>query len=103
MRYNLKWGAFQVRWDIFETSWRERDWVYPPVEGKNGFIGSATTWVGVFTGYDHFDPATNSTDDTVTFPQSAGRAEDSGHVVDSESWWFGKLGNGSQIALGNYK
>ncbi|EXF86199.1 subtilase [Colletotrichum fioriniae PJ7] len=95
----LLWGTRQTRWDIYEAGWTERQWVYPPVEGQNGYIGSAASWVGSGE-IQTFDPAQYDPNDTFTYPitdiyRNAG-------ATYHEHWWFGKLGNGTQIAPGNY-
>ncbi|KAI1466675.1 subtilisin-like protein [Daldinia caldariorum] len=87
------WGSKQVRWDIYEAGWNESQWSYPPVEGENGYIGPAASWNGDGANFDDrfYDP-----NNTFTYP-----------LTDTlrgggDRTWFGKLGNGSQIANGNY-
>ncbi|KAJ9149758.1 Subtilisin-like protein [Pleurostoma richardsiae] len=89
------WGAKEVRWDIFEEDWSESQWSYPPVPGENGYIGPATYWVGVGS-TSYFDPRYYDPNDTATYPVT------DIYRSSPEFWWFGKLGNGSQIELGNY-
>ncbi|OTA64812.1 subtilisin-like protein [Hypoxylon sp. EC38] len=89
----IGWGTKEIRWDIYEAGWNESLWSYPPVEGENGYIGPAASWDGT-AGY--FDPRYYDPNDTFTWPKTnnlRGGADNS---------WFGKLGNGSQIANGNY-
>ncbi|GJC94506.1 serin endopeptidase [Colletotrichum higginsianum] len=85
----LIWGTKEVRWDIYEAGWTERRWEYPPVPGRNGYIGPATSHV-VAGSVSYFDP-------NIDLYRNA-QTQASYH----EFWWFGKLGNGSQIELGNY-
>ncbi|KAH7336342.1 subtilase [Rhexocercosporidium sp. MPI-PUGE-AT-0058] len=97
----IKWGTRQVRWDIFDKTWTERDWVYPPVVGQNGYIGPATSWVGAgqVTWIDlrYHDP-----NETWTYPATDVFRNAQTVASFHEYWWFGKLGNGSQIEVGNY-
>ncbi|KAI1780173.1 subtilisin-like protein [Hypoxylon cercidicola] len=87
------WGSKQVRWDIYEAGWNESRWSYPPVEGENGYIGSAASWDGTSS---YFDPRYNDPNDTITYPRIGTLRGGFDHT------WFGRLGNGSQIANGNY-
>ncbi|KAK1997548.1 subtilase [Colletotrichum falcatum] len=96
----LIWGTRQTRWDIFEAGWTERQWAYPPVEGKNGYVGSVASWVGSGE-VQTFDPAHYDPDETFTYPITD-VSRDIGSSYH-EHWWFGKLGNGSQIAPGEYQ
>ncbi|KAK6587094.1 hypothetical protein PZA11_000384 [Diplocarpon coronariae] len=97
----MKWGAKEVRWDIFDAGWSEQDWVYPPVVGVKGYVGPAAGWTGAGK-VNWFDPALYDPEDTYTYPVMGvfrnAETQDAYH----EYWWFGKLGNGSQIDLGNY-
>lgn len=96
---NLRWGTRQLRFDIFEAGWKERQWKYPPTVGENGYIGSATTFSGADS-YAEFDPAALSTEDLLLFPRINLPRTPSGFTVNT--WWFGKLANGTQIANGRY-
>ncbi|KAG9251869.1 subtilase [Emericellopsis atlantica] len=95
------WGTRQVRWDIFEAGWRERNWKYPPVEGENGYIGSVASWVGSGQ-VDFFDPNVDDADETFTYPLTDLIRNAQTTSVQHDFWWFGKLGNGSQIEPGKY-
>ncbi|OLN87538.1 Minor extracellular protease vpr 7 [Colletotrichum chlorophyti] len=97
----LIWGSKEVRWDIYEAGWTERKWEYPPVPGKNGYIGPATSHV-VAGSVSYFDPNVYDPDDTWTYPQVDLHRNAQTQASYHEFWWFGKLGNGSQIELGNY-
>ncbi|KAK0620517.1 subtilase [Immersiella caudata] len=97
------WGTHEVRWDIFTPNYTESQWTYPPMTGQNGYVGSATYWPA----RDHeekFDPATDDANATFPFPDFFQYRNAPGlfHGDFSEYWWFGKLANGSQIAVGNY-
>ncbi|KAJ0287484.1 hypothetical protein CBS470a_005328 [Colletotrichum nupharicola] len=97
----LIWGTKEVRWDIYEPGWTERQWEYPPVPGKNGYIGPATSHV-VAGSVSYFDPNVYDPDDTWTYPEVDLYRNAQTQASYHEFWWFGKLGNGSQIELGNY-
>ncbi|KAH6688448.1 subtilase [Plectosphaerella plurivora] len=94
----LIWGTREIRWDIYEPGWSERQWSYPPVPGVGGYIGSAAVWAdGDF--FD-FDPDTGADPNrTISFPMR--------NLLRSTLWenfylWFGKLANGTDIADGQY-
>ncbi|KAK2031954.1 subtilase [Colletotrichum zoysiae] len=95
--HNIIWGTRELRWDIFGAGWTERQWVYPPVVGEGGYVGSGAYWVG--SGQTpFFDPGMWDPDETLSYPKvNQGRSN-----FNIENWWFGKLANGSQIAVGNY-
>ncbi|CAK7222069.1 hypothetical protein SEUCBS140593_004772 [Sporothrix eucalyptigena] len=95
-----QWGVKELRWDIFDDTWTERDWKYPPAVGQNGYVGTVAYFAeSGEVGY--FDPAINNASDTISFPLSD-LYRSSVDVYDTEYWWLGGLGNGSQIANGNY-
>ncbi|KAI0595755.1 subtilase [Biscogniauxia sp. FL1348] len=97
----IAWGTRQVRWDIFEPDWNESKWTWPLVPGENGYIGPATSWVNAGK-VSYFDPDLYDPDDTYTYPVLDVTRNAYTTLSASEYWWFGKLGNGSQIANGNY-
>ncbi|GME30155.1 putative glucan synthase protein [Neofusicoccum parvum] len=97
----LKWGTTQIRWDIFEPGWTEDQWAYPPVAGENGYVGPATGWAGAES-YSYFDPAVQDANETFTFPVDDVYRNAQTQASYHTYWWFGGLGNGSQIAPGNY-
>jgi hypothetical protein len=84
---------------IFESTWKERQWKYPPDPGSHGFVGSATAWLWANdTPGAVFDPSRDSIDDISQFPMK--------RVVKTAPynfWWLGRLANGSEIAPGNYR
>lgn len=84
---------------IFNANWKELEWYYPPVSGKKGYIGSVSYWEysGEVTVYD----ASLYPNTTVTFPL-ADLARSTVDDSDEQYWWFGGLGNGSQIMPGDY-
>ena len=98
--YNkVLWGSREVRWDIFEAGWSERRWVYPPVIGENGYVGPVAGWANP-SGDWQFDPARHNPDQTFTFPIT-----NTFRTVANPNtyFWFGKLGNGTQITNGKYQ
>ncbi|OBR09402.1 Subtilase [Colletotrichum higginsianum IMI 349063] len=95
----LTWGTRQLRWDIFEPTYQEREWTYPPIVGENKYIGSVASFnVYNSVNYPVFDPATDSVNNTFSYP-----LQDQPRDSPYESWWLGKLADGSQIKPGKYK
>lgn len=87
-------------YQIFESTWTERKWVYPPVPGQNGYVGTVAYWAE--SGYYYyFDPATDDANNTISFPLK-GIYRSSVDVPDQEYWWLGRLGDGTQIKPGKY-
>lgn len=84
---------------MYEAGWNESRWTYPPVEGEDGYIGPVASWVGSDLS-SYFDPDQWDPNDTFTYPITDTIRSRNGHW--SSHWWFGKLGNGSQIELGKY-
>ncbi|TQN68016.1 Thermostable alkaline protease, partial [Colletotrichum shisoi] len=95
--HNILWGTRELRWDIFGPGWSERQWAYPPVVGENGYVGSGAYWVGSGQA-PFFDPSRWDLEDTLSYP----KINQPRSNFNFENWWFGKLANGSQIAVGNY-
>ncbi|GJC88892.1 PII-type proteinase [Colletotrichum liriopes] len=95
--HNIIWGTRELRWDIFGEGWTERQWVYPPVVGESGYVGSGAYWVGSGQA-PFFDPSRWDPEDTLSYP----KINQARSNFNFENWWFGKLANGSQIAVGNY-
>ncbi|KAH0428810.1 serine endopeptidase [Colletotrichum camelliae] len=97
----FKWGTKELRWDMFDDTYKESQWKYPPVVGEDGYIGSApysTYSVGAST----FDPATMDRDKVLPFPIRGIERTTSWSELTDRFWWLGKLANGSYIATGNY-
>ncbi len=44
MYFNL--DTVEIPLGHVEPTWNERDWTYPPVEGKNGYIAAASLATG---------------------------------------------------------
>lgn len=94
----LLWGSREIRFDVYQAGWKERDWKYPPVIGENGYVGTATSWAGA-NSLPVFDPTVYDPEETFSFPIR----DTYRNVADvTRYFWFGKLGNGTQIANGKY-
>ncbi|KAK0625885.1 subtilase [Immersiella caudata] len=99
----FKYGPSLLRWDIFDTTYQESSWnSYPPVVGKNGYVGSATYWLESDY-YWGFDPAVHDASLTVPFPLEMLTRTSSWNWFDQGFWWLGRLGSGEKIAPGEYK
>ncbi|WYZ37882.1 hypothetical protein EsH8_II_001388 [Colletotrichum jinshuiense] len=95
----LTWGTRELRWDVYESTYQEREWVHPPVAGQNKHVGSVVSFdVYNTVNYPFFDPATDSVNNSYSYPLP-NQSRDS----PFESWWLGKLADGSQIKPGKYK
>ncbi|KAF6833225.1 Subtilisin NAT [Colletotrichum musicola] len=99
----IKWGTREIRWDIYEYGFDEqRDWVYPPVPGQNGYIGSATSWANACCA-SSFNPARHDANNTFALPETdQGRNALTTGGYTTSYWWFGKMADGSHISPGNY-
>ncbi|KAI6352781.1 hypothetical protein MCOR25_009297 [Pyricularia grisea] len=101
---SFEYGISELRWDIFEANWTEDRWSYPPIEGKDGFIGSATSYSqpGRISPFIYFDSATMQANDTFAFPL-VDLVRSYPLVTDSyQFWWLGGMADGSQIKSGRY-
>ncbi|KAI8173579.1 Minor extracellular protease vpr [Colletotrichum sp. SAR 10_75] len=96
-----QYATRELRWDIFEESWTERDWKYPPVVGEAGFVGAATSWSKAL-GKNYIDPSVDDPNDLITLPMRDVSRDIVG-LYGTELWWLGRLANGTQIAPGKYK
>lgn len=101
VQVELKWGTKELRWDIYEADWTERDWYYPPVPGRGGYVGSATFHSGSGTAWA-FDPGAMDREDVIPFPARDVFRNTNWGWEEHSFWWMGKLANGSYIAPGNY-
>lgn len=86
---------------IFDDTYEESQWKYPPVVGQDGYIGSAT-YSTYSVGASTFDPATMDRDKVLPFPIRGIERTTSWSELTDRFWWLGKLANGSYIAAGNY-
>lgn len=81
---------------IFEATYREREWVYPPVPGANKFVGAATSvQQQTLADFPIVTPA--DANNTWAYP-----AENLPRDVPVQGWWLGKLADGTQIKPGRY-
>lgn len=97
-----RWGVKELRWDIYDTTYREHNWKYPPVIGENGYIGSATYSPYAST-YSNFNNKTMDRERVLPFPMTDIARTDSYEPISRRIWWLGKLANGSYIAPGKYE
>lgn len=91
----------ELRWDIFEGSWRERQWSYPPRVGEAGFVGSVAAWSRAGQKFV-FEPGVDDASDVFNLPLTSVPRSLSGRR-GPDLWWLGGLGNGTQIAPGRYQ
>ncbi|KAH7175532.1 peptidase S8/S53 domain-containing protein [Dactylonectria macrodidyma] len=96
----LNFGTRELRWDIFDSKWTERKWKYPPVVGKAGYVGAATSWANP-SGKQVFNATVDDADEVITMPMTDVPRSIVG-VYGTELWWLGRLANGTQIAPGKY-
>ena len=80
----------------------ENRYTYPPVEGENGYIGTVASWYGAGQ-INYFDPRRADPNETYSFPRIDLFRNAQATNAYHEFWWFGKLGNGSQIENGKYQ
>ncbi|KAF8913654.1 hypothetical protein CPB85DRAFT_1433847 [Mucidula mucida] len=97
----IRYGAPEIRFDIYEPGYTEDQWEYPPSVGSNGYLGAATTYAGSENG-GYFNPATMSTDDVVPFPLVEISRNAETEWSYHEYWWLGSFANGSDIVNGQY-
>ncbi|KAF1966774.1 putative minor extracellular protease vpr [Bimuria novae-zelandiae CBS 107.79] len=93
----LVYGTEELRWDIFDASYTEADWSYPPTVGVNKYIGSATSWNGTASS-GWFTLEDNNPEDIFPFP-----LYDQPRNKWGVYFWLGRLANGSEIVPGEYK
>ncbi|KAH8811161.1 peptidase S8/S53 domain-containing protein [Xylogone sp. PMI_703] len=102
LEYVIKYGTEELRWDIYEAGWTENLWTYPPVVGKNGYLGSATYYSGSdFGGGGVLNPTPPlSFNNTTPFPIT--QVEHSIGGGFTAAIWIGNFANGTQIPSGQY-
>lgn len=97
----LQYATRELRWDIYESSWTERKWKYPPVIGQNGYIGAVASWSQASGGWA-FDPEKDDVNSVIATPLlNVPRSVVGRRGVDL--WWMGKLANGTTIVPGKYR
>ncbi|KAI8654133.1 hypothetical protein LRP88_01834 [Fusarium phalaenopsidis] len=97
----IGFGTRELRWDIFDDSWTEDNWEYPPVIGKAGYVGSATSWAKL-SGKQYFNASSDDANDLIALPLQDLSRDIVGRL-GTELWWLGRLANGTQIVEGRYK
>ncbi|KAL2208328.1 subtilisin-like protein [Sarocladium strictum] len=98
LMFMTHYGTREMRWDIFEQGWKEHQWKYPPVPGKDGYVGSVAAWNANDNGLLRlFDPSKHDLDDVTPFPFL-----NHPRAVAGDYFWLGRLANGSNIAPGKY-
>ncbi|GKT44887.1 minor extracellular protease vpr [Colletotrichum spaethianum] len=101
LQVKLRYGAQVLRWDIFEIGWKETSWgTYPPIPGKDGFVGMAATWDNEKHSA-YFDPDFHDEFDLVRGPLTE-LARDDYNYPPYQAWWLGRLANGQKVKPGNY-
>ncbi|KAI9167906.1 serine endopeptidase [Paramyrothecium foliicola] len=97
----LQYATRELRWDIFEAGWQERQWKYPPVVGQDGYLGAATSWSRASSGWA-FNPEVDDADSLIATPlRNVPRSVTGRRGVDL--WWLGRFANGTQIIPGDYR
>ncbi|KAH8844574.1 hypothetical protein MCOR27_004266 [Pyricularia oryzae] len=97
----LQFATAELRWDVFEPAYTERDWAYPPVVGQNKYVGSVASYAQA-SRQGGFDPATMNASDTVSLPIRFVPRSAVGTYGET-FWWLGRLANGSAVAPGQYR
>ncbi|KAI1840012.1 hypothetical protein JX266_013784 [Neoarthrinium moseri] len=95
-----KWATTELRWDIFEPTWTEEQWTYPPEIGKNGYVGPVAFWSGS-SSYNWVNPSVVNVTDSISFPLYDLFRQSLENDYE-QYFWLGRLGNGSMIQPGNY-
>jgi hypothetical protein len=97
----LQYATRELRWDIYEASWTERQWTYPPVVGEKGYLGAVAGWAEA--GWNSvFDPEANDRDSVVATPlRNLPRSVVGRRGVDL--WWLGRFANGTDVTPGRYR
>lgn len=87
---------------IYEAGFAEKDCEYPPVVGRNGYLGAVAPW-GKSDGHSSYNPNLGTSNETFSIPvfDVTRNALVTGGYTTSY-WWFGKLANGSYIVPGEY-
>lgn len=80
-------GSAEIRWDIVEVNWAPHDWHYPPVVGKDNFVGSVVT-------------AQSGVVFPLRYQPRNGPLEDSWYNYYD---WAGSLANSTKIKPGKYR
>ncbi|KAH7007903.1 peptidase S8/S53 domain-containing protein [Microdochium trichocladiopsis] len=101
---STSYGTAEVRWDIYEVGAEgstetaadvdDKQWEYPPVPGRNGYVGSVAAWA--FSGKaSYFDPARDNESDVFAFPRYNLPRD-----IFKQYMWLGRLATTSGSAGG---
>lgn len=80
-------GSAEIRWDIVQENWAPHDWRYPPVAGKDNFVGSVVTGRQGLEFPIHYQPRNDPFGDTWY------------NYYD----WEGALAGGAKLKPGKYR
>ncbi|KAH8883531.1 putative minor extracellular protease vpr [Thozetella sp. PMI_491] len=106
----FRWGTDELRWDIFDSTYSESEWVYPPMVGQNKYVGSATYWHFSQFAY-YYDPdAILIASNISAFPLTGvSRGYALSPFIHTNTppdvrqwWWLGSLADGTVIPAGKY-
>ncbi|KAI6358283.1 hypothetical protein MCOR25_007382 [Pyricularia grisea] len=97
----LQFATAELRWDVFEPGYTERDWTYPPVVGRNKYVGSVASYAQA-TRQGGFDPKTMNASETVSLPIRYVPRSAVGTFGET-FWWLGRLANGTAVRPGVYR
>ncbi|KAL0939944.1 serine endopeptidase [Colletotrichum truncatum] len=98
----FRYGCSELRWDIFEPGFEESQWKYPPVVGKDGYVGSATNFIYADS-LGYYSEDIHTPDDVVPFPIHVVTRNTKTSFPRHTYIWLGKLANDSNIAPGQYQ
>ncbi|KAJ1323307.1 minor extracellular serine protease Vpr [Microdochium nivale] len=101
---SVAYGTTELRWDIYDlpeggqqaaaADLDAQQWEYPPIPGRNGFIGTAAVWYLSGTA-SYFDPEVNNEHDVYAFPRYNMPRD-----VSKQFMWLGRLATTSGSAGG---
>ncbi|KLU92474.1 minor extracellular protease vpr [Magnaporthiopsis poae ATCC 64411] len=98
LRTILRYGTRELRWDLFEADFKEREWSYPPVPGKGKFVGAATSFdYRTSPNPNVVDGDKQDVNNTWAFP-----VHNLPRDVPFQGLWLGRLADGSRIKPGRY-
>ncbi len=95
---------------IFDSTYTESDWVYPPVAGQRNYIGSATYWAYSQDAMYYNPAATMLASNMSSFPLvGVARSYALSLYIPTATapdlrhwWWLGDMTDGTKIPNGKY-